>query len=1127
MGTRIQALGLSADDFGGAAYEGCNEHLTLTRPDVIEGIHRSYLEAGCDIVETDTFGATPLVLGEYGLAEKAYEVNRAAAALARRVCDDFEDRDGRPRIVAGSIGPTTRTLSVTGGITFAEMVDHYAEQARGLVDGGVDVLLVETAFDARNVKAALVGIERALGLLGARRPVAISATIETMGTTLAGQTIDAFYASVEHADPLWVGMNCATGPAFMRDHLRTLAGLARTYVAAVPNAGLPDADGRYHETPESFVQTLAGYLERGWLNLVGGCCGTGPEHIRALAAAAAAARPRRPASYRRTILSGVEFQAIDDDRPYLVGERTNVLGSRKFKRLVAAGAWEEAAEVARAQVRAGAHIIDVCLQDPDRDEAADMRRFLAAATRIVKVPFMIDSTDPAVVEEALTWLQGKGIVNSINLEDGEERFRKVCPLLRRYGAAVVVGCIDDDPTEGQARTADRKMAVAERAYRLLTEKYEVPGEDIVWDPLVFPAGTGDANYVGAARETLEAIRRLKARFPETKTILGISNVSFGLPPAGREVLNSVFLHHAVEAGLDMAIVNTEGIERYAQIPDEERRLAEALLEIRYDDPDRLAKAEAAVAAFTGHFRSKAGRAKRPAEDRLAGLGLEERVARRIVLGTKEGQMADLDSLLAGGMTPLAIINGPLMRGMDEVGRLFAANELIVAEVLQSAEVMKASVAHLEPHMERVEDAGRGTVILATVKGDVHDIGKNLVEIILANNGFRVVNLGIKVPPEAIVEAVRAHRPDIVGLSGLLVKSAQMMVSTAEDLRAAGVDVPLLVGGAALTRRFTDERIRPAYGGLAVYAKDAMEGLDLAKRLMDAEGRARIVEALRTARPDQHVVESRRAPAASGRSAVRVLAPDEIPRPPDLKPHAVDLDAEEVWRWVNPQMLYARHMGLKGDARRLLSAGDAKAVELRRVFEDLLVSFPWRVRGLYRFFQARADGDAVEMEGERIVFPRQAGDERLCLADYVRPDRDTLALFAVTAGAGVRERAEEWKNAGEYLKSHALAAMALEMAEAAAEFLHAKIRAMWGIGGPAEAPIPDLLRGAYRGRRYSPGYPAWPNLDDQAVIWRLLRPDEEIGVALTEGGMMDPEASVSALVFHHPEAKYFGAGEGGG
>ncbi|KPC98849.1 Methionine synthase [Geobacillus sp. BCO2] len=687
MGTMIQSANLSAADFGGEAYEGCNEYLTLTAPHVIRHIHEAYLEAGADIIETNTFGATRIVLDEYGLGHLALELNIEAAKLAKHAAESFSTPDW-PRFVAGSMGPTTKTLSVTGGATFEELVAAYEEQARGLLLGGVDLLLLETCQDTLNVKAGFLGISKAFEAVGRRVPLMISGTIEPMGTTLAGQAIDAFFISVRHMKPIAVGLNCATGPEFMTDHLRTLASLADTAVSCYPNAGLPDEEGRYHETPDMLAEKIRRFAEKGWINIVGGCCGTTPDHIRAIAEAVRDIPPRAiPSSFDVHAVSGIDALIYDETmRPLFVGERTNVIGSRKFKRLIAEGKYEEAAEIARAQVKNGAHVIDICLADPDRDELYDMEQFVREVVKKVKVPLVIDSTDERVIERALTYSQGKAIINSINLEDGEERFAKVVPLLHKYGAAVVVGTIDE---QGMAVTAERKLEIALRSYDLLVNRYGVPARDIIFDPLVFPVGTGDEQYIGAANETIKGIRLIKERLPECLTMLGISNVSFGLPPAGREVLNSVFLYHCTQAGLDYAIVNTEKLERFASIPEDEVRMAEALL---FNTSDET------LNTFIEFYRSKITAAK-PTEENLS---LEERLARYVIEGSKDGLIPDLEKALETYSDPLSIINGPLMAGMDEVGRLFNNNQLIVAEVLQSAEVMKAAVAFLEPYMEKKE-----------------------------------------------------------------------------------------------------------------------------------------------------------------------------------------------------------------------------------------------------------------------------------------------------------------------------------------------------------------------------------------------------------------------------------------
>ena len=1131
MGTAIQNKDLGPEDFGGEEYEGCNEYLIITRPYVIEDIHRSYLRAGSDIIETNTFGATPVVLAEYDLAHEARRINREGAALALKVAIE-ESTPEKPRYVAGSMGPTTKTISVTGGITFEELANDYHIQAAGLIEGGVDLLLLETSQDTLNVKAGLEGIDRAFAELGKEIPVAVQGTVEPMGTLLAGQDAEAFYISLAHRDLLWIGLNCATGPSFMTDHIRTLASLSKFPVACLPNAGMPDEDGNYNETPEGMAEIVGRFAESSWVNIIGGCCGTVSEHIKLLAEMAEG-KPARPlVDIAETRVSGIEALLIDDEvRPAIVGERTNVLGSRRFRRLIKEGSFEEAAEIGRRQVRNGAHILDVCLQDPDRDEIADVTAFLDLVTKKVKAPIMIDSTDSGVIELALTKLQGKSIINSINLEDGEERFQAVVPLAKRYGSALVVGCIDDDKEQAQAITKERKLEVAIRSAKLLTEKYGIPIEDIFFDPLVFPVGTGDQNYIGSGAETIEGVRLIKEALPGVKTILGISNVSFGLPAAGREVLNSVFLYHCVQAGLDMAIVNSEGMERYTSIPEEERKLAENLIWFSGDDP---------VAAFADHFREKAPKAT--SEERKS-LPLDERLALCIIEGSKEGLAEDLDEALTG-RTPLEIINGPLMEGMAEVGRQFNANELIVAEVLQSAESMKFSVSHLEPHMEQADAAIKGKVVLATVKGDVHDIGKNLVEIILGNNGYKVINLGIKVPPDVLIAAVKEHKPDMVGLSGLLVKSAKMMVETAQDFSQAGITTPVLVGGAALSNRFTRLRIAPEYDGMVAYAPDAMSGLALANTIQDADERAKLVASF-----DEEAAAMRTADEAAQFSKEEVgedvppaqLRHDfDIPNPPDLRLHVInDHPLDEIFPYINPQMLYVRHMGYKGRFADDLESGVPAAVDLResvRKVEDLMLAQPdIKAHAIFKFFPANSDGQRIQVYGaedkkiaEEFYLGRQSQRDGLCLADYLLPQSsgqtDYLGMFVVSVGTGVRALAEKWMADGQFLNSHILSALALESAEAFAELLHQQMRQMWGFGDKPGTTPQDLFRTQYHGKRFSFGYPACPRLEDQEQLFQLLDVSANLDVELTEGYMMDPESSVSALVFHHPDAKYFNLSE---
>jgi 5-methyltetrahydrofolate--homocysteine methyltransferase len=1159
MGTMLQQAQLTAADFGGPQLEGCNEYLVVTRPDVVLSIHRKYLLAGSDIIETNSFGGTPIVLAEYQLGERARELNRRAAELARQAADEFS-KPGKPRFVAGSMGPTTKAISVTGGVTFDQLHQNYLEQARGLIEGGADLLLLETCQDTRNIKSGILAVQDLSRELGQPIPLMISATIEAMGTMLAGQGIEALWASLDHAELISLGLNCATGPEFMTDHLRTLESLTSRFVSCYPNAGLPNEEGRYQETPTTLAEQLERFADRGWLNMVGGCCGTTEEHIRTIAQMVEGKAPRRPPEAKhRAVYSGIEMiEAEESTRPLIVGERTNVIGSRQFKNLVAAEQWEEATEIARRQVKSGAHIVDLCLQSTDRDEMKDIPPFYDQLIRKIKVPLMIDTTDARAIELALTFCQGKSIINSINLEDGEEKLERVCPLARSYGAAIIVGCIDEDPVQAQAFTRERKLEIAERSRHLLTEKYGIRVENIIFDPLVFPCATGDENYIGGAVETIEGIRLIKQRIPHVRTVLGISNVSFGLPAGAREVVNSVFLYYCTKAGLDLAIVNAERIERYPSIPEHERKLAESLLfnyppaEIPKGHPQaallsgapadwraqtreqRVAINQFHIAAVSEHFRGAATRKKAVARD----LPLDQRLANYILEGSKDGLVDDLNKKLAEGTPPLDVVNGPLMAGMAEVGRLFNNNELIVAEVLQSAEAMKAAVNHLEQFMAKADTGKRAKVVLATVKGDVHDIGKNLVEIILKNNGYDVINLGIKVPPEELIRAHHQHLPDAIGLSGLLVKSAQQMVITAADLREAGIHVPLLVGGAALSDKFTRLKIAPEYSNAVCYAKDAMTGLRLMNQLSDPAHREAVLQEhthAATAVIEEPAPPSSRSSGEERSPRVRIDVPILQVAYFGRKVRAIP-DLNEIWSYVNPYMVFGRHLGFRGNFEKALVERDPRAIELYNSMEEVkreAAGF-MKISAVWQFFEAERHGNSIALFAPRVATPlhtfhfqRQNAPGGVCLSDYILPsnggDRDHVALFVVTAGAGVRPRAEEAKAAGRYLYSHGLQALAIESAEACAEWLHRRIREDWGFPDPPELTMADRFTSRYRGKRYSFGYPACPNLEDQAGIWMLLRP-EEIGVHLTEGMMMDPEASVSALVFHHPDCAYFSVGD---
>ncbi len=1126
MGTSLQTLNLTAMDFGSEELNGCNEYLVVSKPEAILSVHASYLASGADIIETNTFGSTSIVLAEYGIQDRARELNVKAVDLARQACDRYSTPD-KPRFVAGAMGPTTKSLSVTGGISFDDMAASYFEQALALIEAGADYLLLETALDTLNLKAGYSGILSAFEQVGYRIPLAISGTIETMGSMLAGQGVEALYASIEHMDLLYIGLNCATGPAFMRDHIRTLASVSLFPVAVAPNAGIPDGDGYYPEDPNSLAKILIEFMDAGWINMVGGCCGTTPAHIQRLSEAVQGRYPRIPQTERLSRLSGIESLILENEgRPYIIGERTNVIGSRAFKTLITEEKYEEAAEIARKQVKAGAHIIDVCLSNPDRDEIRDIILFLSFVVKLVKVPLMIDSQMPDVVEAAFKGIQGKCILNSVNLEDGEKSFQELLPLVKKYGASVVVGCIEGE----MAVSAEDKLRVAIHSHDLLTTKYGISEEDIIFDPLVFPCGTGDKNYFGSGKETIEGVRLIKEKFPKCKTTLGISNISFGLPGAGREVLNSVFLYHCTKAGLDTAIVNSEKLVRFAQITEDEKKLCDDLLWYRTENGNDP------VANFTAYFRHKVSVEVTPTD--RSNLSIEEKIEINIVQGTKEFLFENLEEALLQ-WNPLGVINNPLMRAMDIVGRMFNNNELIVAEVLQSAEVMKAAVGYLEPKMEKSETNVRGTMLLATVKGDVHDIGKNLVQIILGNNGYKIIDLGIKCPPETLIEAFHTHSPTLIGLSGLLVKSAQQMVITAHDLKTAGITIPVLVGGAALTENFTVLRIAPEYGGTVVYCKDAMMGLNIANQLSDIEKAGLFTQA--------HLMrenELRTTPQAPGRGSSKREHKEKlifdhshpIARTPHFNDTIIQGDLREIWTYLNPQMLYGNHLGLKGNVKSLLEKKDEKLLKLvskietlqtRILNENLLTA-----KAHYRYLKVRAQENSIVIfdpetlkEWTRFTFPRQKEGLQLCLSDFVAPDRDdTICAFVVTCGDGVSQIAKRMMEEGDYFNSHALFSLALESAEAFSELLHTKIRAEWGIPDAPGTTLEDIFKLKYSGIRVSFGYPACPHLEDQKLLWDLMHPDRSIGVTLSEEFMMHPEASVSALVFHHPQARYFTVAE---
>ena len=1130
MGTSIQNLNLSSSDFGGDHLDGCNEYLNIINPTYIKDIHRSFIDVGANIIETNTFGATPIVLDEYKLSDLAEEINFKAAKIAKSSINDSDNSI----LVAGSMGPTTKLLSLnqikSAEITFDLLVDNYRIQARGLISGGSDFLLIETSQDILNVKAAIKGIS--LAKTDIKRndiPFAVQCTIENMGTTLGGQDIESFYLTIKHNDLLWIGMNCATGPKFMREHLRILSQISSHPISIVPNAGLPDEHGNYNESPTEFSKTIEEYIQNQWVNVIGGCCGTVPDHISKLKTLVqnhnTVYDTNKNKSNLKHYVTGLESLYVDEStKPILVGERTNVLGSKRFKRLIENDDFDQASEIGKLQINSGANVIDVCLQNPDRDEIYDIKQFLEKLTSKIKAPIMIDSTDIEVIKEAIKLCPGKIIINSVNLEDGEEKFNEISPIIKSFGASVIVGCIDEDKNQAQAITRERKLEIAKRSFDLLTNDYELNPNDIIFDPLTFPIGTGDVNYLESAEETIEGIKLIKKELPTAKIILGISNVSFGLPTNGREVLNSVMLNHCLNAGLDYAIVNTQNLKRFNALSDEEINLSNELI---------FNNSKEALDKFVEYFRST------PVNKTVKeNIPWDKFLKESVINGSKNKLEPNLDKGLKK-IAPLDIINGPLMNGMDVVSDLFGKNELIVAEVLQSAEVMKSAVSYLEQYMEKADITSKGTIMLATVKGDVHDIGKNLVDIILTNNGYKVINLGIKVNSQELIDAYNKYNPNYIGLSGLLVKSAQMMVDTVSDLTNEQIDIPILVGGAALTEKFTYLNIFPNYNNLVIYAKDAMSGLDIVNDLNNIKSKEELlIDVDKKIKHFKSNMIPRTTKVIADKSALvknPIKQLDSIPQPPDLKIHNIVLPIEDVWNLVNPTMLYNRHLGYRGNFTNDLKVNVKKATDLfesvNKVKEILKTNENLQAKVVYKFFKTKSENNDLiiydsnsENEISRFTFGRQTDKDMLSLSDYVHPvtsaKDDYVCMFVSTYGPDIRELAEKYQSKGEFLISHIIQSLALETAEASAEFIHKKIREMWGIKDSPDITNQDIFKAKYIGKRYSFGYPACPRLEDQKILWDLLNPKKNINVELTEEYMMDPEGSVSAIVFHHLEAKYF-------
>ncbi|GAA1393264.1 methionine synthase [Luteococcus peritonei] len=1143
MGTMLQAVDLTLDDFEGL--EGCNEVLSVTRPEVIADIHRAYLEAGADLVETNTFGTNLSALGEYGISDRIEELATASARIARQVADEISTPD-RPRFVLGSIGPGTK-LPTLGHVAFADVRDAYQRQVEAMVAGGIDAVQIETCQDLLQAKAAIIATKRARAKLGVDLPILVNITVETTGTMLLGSEIGAALTAIEPLGVDVIGLNCATGPAEMSEHLRHLAKYSRAGVGCMPNAGLPvlGPDGAsYPLDAEGLATALDRYATDYGLAVVGGCCGTTPEHIRQLAEAIGGREvaPRSPEHVNgaSSLYSDVAFA---QDASYLsIGERTNANGSKAFREAMLAGNIDECVEIAKAQVRDGAHLLDLCTDYVGRDGSADMRTLASRFSTAVTLPIVLDSTEPEVIEAGLESLAGRCVINSVNFEDGDgptSRYARVMPVVAEHGAAVVALTIDE---EGQARTAEWKVRVASRLVTDLTQNWGLQVGDILVDCLTFPIATGQEETRRDGLETIEAIRRLKELHPGVRTTLGVSNISFGLNPAARIVLNSVFLHECVQAGLDSAIVHAAKIVPMDRIPDEQREVALDLVHDRrregYDPLQRFLELFEGVTAAD----LRASRAQE-----LAALPLEERLQRRIVDGEAKGLEADLDEALA--LKPaLEIINSDLLAGMKIVGDLFGSGQMQLPFVLQSAEVMKTAVAYLEPHMEKTEDtSGKGTIVLATVKGDVHDIGKNLVDIIVSNNGYKVVNLGIKQPIGAIVEAAEASQADAIGMSGLLVKSTMVMKDNLAELDQLGLGTkyPVLLGGAALTRAFVEHDLNDTFSGEVRYAKDAFEGL----HLMDA------VMAVKRGVPGAQLpaVKPRRVPKGP---AVEIAEPElgvrsdvarptpaggvDVPTPPFWGSRVVKgIQTADVVEWLDERATFLGQWGLKG-LRDGASYEELVETEgrphlrawLDRIKTDSLAEFAV-VHGYFPVYSEDEtlhvlDPEDHERELTSFTFPRQRRDRRLCLADFFR-DReefdqhgpDVLAMQLVTMGSAVAretQRLFELNSYRDYLELHGLS---VQLTEALAEMWHARTREELGYAA-TQSDVDRAIRDQdYRGSRYSFGYPACPELEDRAKLVTLLEP-ERIGVHLSEELQLHPEQSTDAIVVHHPEAKYFNA-----
>jgi 5-methyltetrahydrofolate--homocysteine methyltransferase len=1143
MGTQVQSMNLTlGKDFQG--HENCTDILCLSRPDAVREIHMRYFAAGADMVETNTFGASRLTLGEFGIADLAFDINRRAVDIAREAAAEFAG-DGRARFILGSIGPGTKLPSL-GHVDYDTLEASFLDQARGLIAGGADAILVETCQDPLQIKAAVNAAKLARNQAGVDTPIFVQVTVETTGTLLVGADIAAAATIVQALDVPLMGLNCATGPQEMSEHVRWLSANWPGLVSVQPNAGLPElVDGRaaYPLRPIDLATWQERFLEDDRINLLGGCCGTTPEHIAALDAMLTrrAGGDRRPRPVRRevhwvpSVASLYGQVTMRQENAFLsIGERCNANGSKKFRDCQDREDWDGALAIGKEQVKEGSHTLDVCTAFVGRDEVRDMTQLVSRMRGAVTAPLVIDSTELPVIEAALKLYGGKAIINSINFENGEESAAKRLALARKFGAAVIALTIDE---AGMAKDVESKVALAHRLYDFAVVRHGLPAADLMIDPLTFTICTGNQDDRPLASHTLEAIRRIAAELPECQIVLGLSNVSFGLKAAARHVLNSVFLDHALKAGMTGAIVHVSKIAPLHRLDSAQAEAAEDLIfDRRREGYDPL---QAFISLFSG---KEAGDLAKP---RPSTATVEERLKQRIVDGDRTGLEQDLAAALVD-WKPLDIINQLLLDGMKEVGELFGSGRMQLPFVLQSAETMKAAVAYLEPFMEKAEGQQKGTVVLATVRGDVHDIGKNLVDIILTNNGYRVINLGIKQPINAIIAAAREHKADAIGMSGLLVKSTVVMRDNLEEMTREGLDLPVLLGGAALTRAFVEEDCVAAYGpGRVAYARDAFDGLDLMAKVVDQ-------------RFDEHVAAARakRVSRAGGerrkdRGAALSLRPVDyqeirlrradlarqatVPVPPFWGPRIIEaVPLQTLATYLNETMLFQFHWGYRKAGRSLEEWKAWAAKELRPMAVELLkrcqreaILQPCAV---YGYWKCAADGDALvlfeedgEREAARFALPRQAVENGLCLADFVReidaPERDVIGLQVVTVGRQASEVARQWFAENRYRDYLYLHGLSVETAEALAEYVHARVRAELGFAAEDDRDIDKLLHQHYRGSRYSFGYPACPNLEDQAQVLRLLGADR-IGITLSEEWQLEPEQSTSAVVVLHPQAKYF-------